>query len=315
MQRLSIIDSHTGGEPTRVVIGGFPDLGSGPLDERRERFRQEFDQYRTAIVTEPRGHDVLVGALLCDPHAPDCDFGVIFFNNAGYLGMCGHGLIGLVETLAHLDRLPQRDIFRFDTPVGVVSARRAPDGQVSLTNVPSYRKIKDLPLTLRDGSVVTGDLAYGGNWFYLTHSHHEMALGNTSVLTAFAEKIRKAINAQGYPEVDHIELVAPSPSGADARSFVLCPGLAYDRSPCGTGTSAKLACLAADGKLLEGQTWVQESICGSRFGGSYTWLDQARGLIEPTITGSAHVTAEATLLFKEETDPFCWGIAQGANLS
>ena len=312
MKRISIIDSHTGGEPTRVVVGGFPDLGSGTLHERRESFRQHFDNYRTAIVTEPRGHDVMVGALLCEPQAPDCDFGVIFFNNAGYLGMCGHGLIGLVETLAHLGRLPQRADIRVDTPVGIVSAHRNAEGQVSLTNVPSYRKIKDLSLTLADGVQVRGDLAYGGNWFYLTHSHHEMALSNVDALTDYAAQIRQAVNQQGYPEVDHIELYGPSPTGADARNFVLCPGLEYDRSPCGTGTSAKLACLAADGMLAEGQSWVQESICGSRFVGTYSWIDQSRGLIQPIITGSAHVTAEATLLLQEETDPFCWGLPRGA---
>ena len=127
-------------------------------------------------------------------------------------------------------------------------------------------------------------------------------------LTDVSWRIRQAVNAQGYPEVDHVELFGPAATaGAHSRNFVLCPGKAYDRSPCGTGTSAKLACLAADGKLAEGAVWIQESILGSRFSGSFRWLDQAAGVVAPTITGTAHVNAEARLIL-DAADPFCWGI-------
>ena len=294
------MDSHTGGEPTRVVISGGPDLGNGPLSERVERFRTHFDHYRCALVNEPRGSDVLVGALLCDPHEPDCAAGVIFFNNVGYLGMCGHGTIGLIATLAYLGRIGP-GTHRIDTPVGVVSATLHDDGRVSIENVPSYRTEKGIALTLSSGQVVTGDIAWGGNWFFLCADHgEELSLVNLDRLSARAGEIRCLLN-QSWPEIDHIELFGPPQDPANhSRSFVLCPGGAYDRSPCGTGTSAKLACLAADGKLAPGELWRQESIIGSVFEGS---INEGR----PTITGRAWVNADSTLLL-DDTDPFCWGI-------
>lgn len=308
MRKVTILDSHTGGEPTRVVFSGGPDLGAGPLAERRDRFQREFDAFRSAVVNEPRGSDVLVGALLVEPQDKTCAAGVIFFNNVGYLGMCGHGTIGLVVTLAHLGRI-QPGEHRIETPVGIITATLHPDGRVSVANVPSWRARKAVTVDVPGIGPVTGDVAWGGNWFFLVEQHGQaLTLGNVEALTDYCWRVRQAVNAQGFPEVDHIELFGPpSTVGAHSRNFVQCPGKAYDRSPCGTGTSAKLACLAADGKLAEGDTWIQESIIGSTFAGRYTWLDRAAGKVAPVIAGTAFVNAEATLLL-DEKDPFCWGI-------
>jgi 4-hydroxyproline epimerase len=307
MQRICVIDSHTAGEPTRLIIEGGPDLGAGPLEERLKRFRDEFDTYRSAVVNEPRGSDVVVGALLCKPHRADCGVGVIFFNNVGFLGMCGHGTIGLVASLAHAGRLAPGEL-RIDTPVGPVAAQLHADGLIDVGNVPSYRKARGVEVNVPDVGVVRGDVAWGGNWFFLVESRDRaLNLANVESLTDFTWRIRQALNAQGYPEVDHVELFGDSPTGADCRNFVLCPGKAYDRSPCGTGTSAKLACLAADGELAEGERWVQESVIGSSFTASFRWLDRSTGSIAPVISGRAHVTAESTLLL-DESDPFRWGI-------
>jgi proline racemase len=334
IHRIRIVDSHTGGEPTRLVLEGGPELGTGPLAQRARLFGEQHDRFRSAIVNEPRGSDVMVGALLVPPHDAGCQFGVIFFNNVGYLGMCGHGMIGLVTSLAHLGKITPGRV-RIDTPVGAVEAELHESGEVSVDNVPSYRKARDVAVSVPSIGEVRGDVAWGGNWFFLVEDHgRELNLNRLEALTDFTWKVRQAVNAQGFPEVDHVELFAPSPSsagilpaseaaggqhapagqagrlryaGAHSRNFVLCPGKAYDRSPCGTGTSAKLACLAADGKLAEGAEWVQESIIGSVFRGRYRWLDRAKGEVAPTITGTAHVIAETEQLL-DPRDPFCWGI-------
>lgn len=308
MQRITIVDTHTGGEPTRVVIAGGPDLGAGSLSERRERFQREFDRYRSAVVNEPRGSDVVVGAMLVEPEDKSCACGVIFFNNVGYLGMCGHGTIGLVVTLAHLGRINPGD-HKIETPVGIITATLHPNGEVSVANVPSWRAQKDFTVDVPGLGKITGDVAWGGNWFYLIANHYQqLTLANADALTDYCWRVRQAVNTQGCPEVDHVELFGPPTlPGANSRNFVQCPGKAYDRSPCGTGTSAKLACLAADGKLAEGETWVQESIIGSTFSGRFRWLDRAAGKVSPIITGRAFVNAEATQLL-DDKDPFCWGI-------
>jgi 4-hydroxyproline epimerase len=308
MKTIRIIDSHTAGEPTRLVLEGAPPLGNGPLEDRVRLFREQFDAYRSAIVNEPRGSDTIVGALLCQPYRPDCDIGVIFFNNVGYLGMCGHGTIGLVASLAHLGRI-QPGPLKIDTPVGAVDSELHADGTVSVRNVASFRKARQVEIDVPGIGPVRGDVAWGGNWFFLVEAHGQrLELQNVDALTELTWRIRQGVNTQGYPEVDHVELFADSPNkDADSRNFVLCPGKAYDRSPCGTGTSAKLACLAADEALAEGETWVQESIIGSAFRGQYEWLDRAAGKIAPTITGSAYVTAESTF-YLSPSDPFCWGI-------
>ncbi len=286
MKRISIIDSHTGGEPTRVVLSGVS--------------AEKLETYRRAILCEPRGHEVIVGALLLEPKDPTCAAGVIFFNNVGLLGMCGHGMIGLIITLHHLCRITHGE-HRIETPVGIVTATLHEDGRVSIRNVPSYRKAKAV-----QAGGFTGDVAYGGNWFFLVSDHgFELTRSNIPHLTQACLAMRTAVHAAGHPEVDHIELFAPPHDPANhSRSFVLCPGAEYDRSPCGTGTSAKLACLAADGKLAPGEIWRQESIIGSVFEGSYTPTENA---IIPTITGTAYIIAEATLIL-DPADPFQFGI-------
>ena len=314
LQKVQVIDSHTGGEPTRVVIDGGPDLGSGGIAERLAVFRERFDPFRSAVVGEPRGSDVIVGALLTPPVDPSHAAGVIFFNNVGYIGMCGHGTIGLVTTLAHLGRIGPGE-HHIETPVGTVGALLHPDGRVSVRNVPSYRLAKDVMVEVPGIGVVTGDVAWGGNNFFLVHNDvvdgPPLTLANVDALTDRAWRIRRALTAAGVRgrdggEIDHIEFSEPATDAdtADSRNFVLCPGGAYDRSPCGTGTSAKLACLFADGDLHTGDVWRQESIVGSLFEGSIARVGDD---LIPTITGRAFVNGEATLLL-DDADPFCWGI-------
>ncbi len=309
-RKVRVIDSHTGGEPTRVVVSGGPDLGTGPLAERLERFRSEHDSFRSAVVNEPRGSDVMVGALLCEPVDPACAAGVIFFNNVGYLGMCGHGTIGLVATLAFMKRIEAGE-HRIETPVGTVSAFLHSNGEVTVNNVASYRHAANVEVEVPHYGNVQGDVAWGGNWFFLVRDNNmEPSLNNIEHLTDFTWAIRRALRQQGITgagnqEIDHIEIFGPSHLPAvDSKNFVLCPGKAYDRSPCGTGTSAKLACLYADGKIREGQIWKQESIVGSLFEGSITVRE---GRVYPSIKGSAFVNSEADLVLNPQ-DPFCMGI-------
>jgi 4-hydroxyproline epimerase len=308
--RIEVIDSHTGGEPTRVVVSGGPDLGGGSMAERRTTFRRQHDDFRSAVVNEPRGSDVIVGALLCEPVDPTCAAGVIFFNNVGVIGMCGHGTIGVAVTLAHLGRIKPGS-HRLETPVGVVGFEYSGGHDVTIENVPSYRRAANVCVEVGGIGRIVGDVAWGGNWFFLVGEHRQrLDLGDVESLTHFTWRIRRALTANGITgddgaEIDHIELFGPprDPSN-DSRNFVLCPGGAYDRSPCGTGTSAKLACLHEDGKLRAGQAWRQESIVGSVFTGTVR-IDGGR--ILPRITGSAHICAEATLLLDPD-DPFRSGI-------
>ncbi|GAC1668631.1 MAG: 4-hydroxyproline epimerase [Steroidobacteraceae bacterium] len=308
MLSIRVIDSHTGGEPTRLVVDGGPELGRGPLAQRLQRFRDHFDRYRSAIVNEPRGSDPMVGALLLEPHRADCALGVIFFNNVGYLGMCGHGAMGLIASLKYTGELSPGTVM-IDTPVGPIEATLSTSGEISVSNVVSYRTARRLVVVVPGIGRVAGDVAWGGNWFFLVSEHDQIIdLQHVEALTDFTWRVRVAVNAQGHPEVDHVELfAASSKQGAHSRNFVLCPGKVYDRSPCGTGTSAKLACLAADGDLLEGDPWVQESLIGSTFSARYRWFDRAKGEIVPIITGTAHVTGE-TVLRLDSQDPLCWGI-------
>jgi 4-hydroxyproline epimerase len=316
LSHIDIVDSHTGGEPTRLVISGGPDLGSGPLSERLEIFRRDFDRVRAAIVNEPRGSDVMVGALLCEPHDPSCSAGVIFFNNVGYLGMCGHGTIGLIVSLAHLGRIAP-GVHRIETPVGVVEAELHDDASVTVRNVPAYRYKTDVALDVPDLGRVHGDIAWGGNWFFLVSDHGQtLEFERVEALTDAAWAIRETLEAnnvtgEGGALIDHIELFADSSTpGVDSRNFVLCPGKAYDRSPCGTGTSAKIACLAADGVLAADALWRQESIVGSVFEARYERDDTlAPGYVRPSIRGTAHVNAEAKLIISDD-DPFAWGIGK-----
>ena len=309
--RMQVIDSHTGGEPTRVVVSGGPDLGRGSLAERKAIFRERFDEFRSAVCNEPRGSDAMVGALIVAPTDPTCAAGVIFFNNVGTLNMCGHGTIGLLVTLAHLGRVGP-GTHRVETPVGVVEATLHGPNEVSVRNVPSYRSAKGVAVQVEGHGPITGDVAWGGNWFFLVNDHgQELRLANLDRLLDFAGKIRRGLERAGISgvdggEIDHVELFGPASSArADGRNFVLCPGHAYDRSPCGTGTSAKLACLAADGKLAPGEVYRQESVIGSVFHGSYE-VGQGHQII-PTIRGTAYITAESTLILQPD-DPFRMGI-------
>lgn len=313
MEKISVIDSHTGGEPTRIIVDGGPDLGTADLATRLQVFRDQFDHYRSATVCEPRGSDVIVGALACAPHDPSCTAGVIFFNNVGYLGMCGHGMIGFIVTLAYQGKV-KAGKHRIETPVGIVEAELHADNTVTVHNVPAYRYRHAVQIDVAGHGQISGDIAWGGNWFFLINQHgQDLRLSNVEQLTDFSWRVRQALENQGITGengalIDHVELFGP-PLSTDnhSQNFVLCPGKAYDRSPCGTGTSAKLACLAADEKLKEGQVWRQESILGSVFEASYRHA--ADGKVLPSLRGSAFVNAEAQLLL-DERDPFVWGIRQ-----
>jgi 4-hydroxyproline epimerase len=308
--RIRAIDSHTGGEPTRVVVEGGPELGPGSLAAKRDRFRMQFDHFRAAIVNEPRGSDVLVGALLTPSDDPTCVGGVIFFNNVGLLGMCGHGTIGVAVTLARLGRIgPGRH--RIDTPVGVVEFVYEGGASVTIENVPSDRLAKNVTVDVPGIGTVTGDVAWGGNNFFLVADHGQtLDVRNVDGLTDYAWRVRQALAQQGITgddgaEIDHIELFGPPADPANhSRNFVLCPGKEYDRSPCGTGTSAKLACLYRDGKLAPGEIWRQESIIGSVFEGSVALRD---GQIIPVIRGTAYISGETTLILDPD-DPFRFGL-------
>lgn len=308
---VPVIDSHTEGEPTRMVLGGYPDLGNGPLSERQQRFRAEFDGFRSGIIREPRGSEAVVGALLLDPTQSDCTAAVIFFNDVGYLGMCGHGTIGLVKTLAHLGRI-KAGPHKIETSVGTVSTCLHKDGSVTVQNVPSRRYRASVPVDVPGLGRFTGDIAWGGNWFFLVSDHgRRLEASNRTELMDVSIAIRNALREQQITgeyneEIDHVELFGkPEDPANSSRNFVLCPGNAFDRSPCGTGTSAKLACLYADGKLKAGEIWRQESILGTVFQSSFE--EGQNGAILPSIRGNAWITGESTLHFYED-DPFAEGI-------
>ncbi len=310
--RMRVIDSHTEGEPTRVIVEGGPDLGSGTLEERRSRFEREFDHLRQGSILEPRGSDALVGALLCPPTDSRFSVGAIFFNNSGYLGMCGHATIGVAVTLAHLGRVGLGRI-GIETPVGAVQVELTDPNQATVENVPSFCFRRDVVLEVEELGKVTGSIAWGGNWFFLIDGAPcEIVRENQAELTRAAIKIRAALEARAIlgsdgQVIDHIEFFQPPHSvDADSRNFVLCPGGVYDRSPCGTGTSAKLACLAEGGELAAGQTWIQESMIGSRFVTSYHRNEA--GEIITRVTGRAYVCSDAELFFHPD-DPFANGIS------
>ena len=308
---MRVIDSHTEGEPTRVVVEGWPPLSATTMEGRRDELRREHDHLRRAVVCEPRGHAAIVGALLTPPVSPEATAGIVFFNNATYLGMCGHGLIGVVRTLQYLGRLSP-GVATFDTPVGIVHTELTDDGCVTIENVPSRCHKLDVSVEVPGIGHVTGDIAYGGNWFFITEQDlGEISLANAPVLTRVTQKIQDALDRAGIShadgmQIDHIEISAPPQRlDADSRNFVLCSGGEYDRSPCGTGTSAKMAVLYARGKLKIGEDWRQESVTGSLFTG---WLTQGKtGELIPHIRGTAFVTAESKLRFDAE-DPFRLGL-------
>lgn len=309
---MRVIDSHTGGEPTRLVIEGGPELGSGSLSLRKQIFAEHFDALRRFAVCEPRSFDAVVGALLCEPEDKTCAAGLIFFNNVGYLGMCGHGTIGAAVSLHYLGRIGLGS-HRFETPVGVVAVDLLDANTASIENVVSYRHLHNVSVDVPGMGVITGDVAWGGNWFFLTEDVAlDLVPANIPALGEAANKIRTALTKAKITgalgaEIDHIEIFGkPQASTSNSRSFVMCPGGAYDRSPCGTGTSAKLACLASSGKLEENTNWIQESVIGSTFSASYH--RNTSGMIIPRITGTAYVVGE-TALMQQAGDPFAFGIA------
>ena len=310
--KLHVIDSHTAGEPTRVVVSGGPDLGGGSVADQRIRLGKEHDWLRTSCVSEPRGHDAMVGALLCEPSEPGCATGVIFFNNVGLLQGCVHGTMGVAVTLEHLGRISDGN-HRIETPVGVVEVSLGEDGLISVENVPSFRYGEEVSVTVPEWGTISGEVAWGGNWFFLVEGEGPpVEASNIDALTDFTWKVRQSLKRDGITgkdggEIDHIEVFGPPSDStiADSRNFVLCPGKEYDRSPCGTGTSAKLACLHAKGKLEEGQVWRQASILDTVFEGSVRRQGDER--VIPLIRGKAWVNAEVTLIL-DPTDPFCFGV-------
>lgn len=324
MEPIRVIDSHTEGEPTRVVVEGAPALRGNTVAEKAADFRKRFDDFRRTVVCEPRGHDALVGALLVEADDPSSETGVIFFNNVGNLHMCVHGTIGVMVTLAHLGRIT-RGSYTLDTPVGSVLAHLGDNGLVSVENVPSFRQQVGVTLDVEGVGPITGDVAWGGNWFFLVDDHgFDLATTDIELLRERAQRIRWALEAgavhgvhrdpetgdESYHVIDHVEFFdSPGRSDCDSKNFVLCPGGEYDRSPCGTGLSAKLACLAADGRLGTGQPWVQESIIGSRFTGRYREVEGRPDSVIPTITGGAWITGSTELLLDPD-DPFISGIVR-----
>jgi 4-hydroxyproline epimerase len=293
---IEVIDSHTGGEPTRVVTGGFPPLHGATLRERSADVASRHRRLATAIVDEPRGNEPMVGALLTEPQDGRCVTGVIFFDRSLVLGMCGHGMIGLIETMRRLGRIGAGEHL-VETPAGVVTAVLGADGRVSVDNVVSRRLEHRIAVDVPPLGRVSGDIVYGGNTFFLVGAPTIDLDRPRPELLAIAADVMRSVHAAGFVDVDHVELFgAPTTPAANSRNFVLCPSGTYDRSPCGTGTSAKVAALAADGQLDEGATWVQQSITGSEFTVRYRWHDRAAGEIIPTVTGSATVTGQARLL-------------------
>jgi 4-hydroxyproline epimerase len=308
---IEVVDSHTEGEPTRVVIGGWPPLAAPTMEGRREEVAGRFEGLWRGTVLEPRGHDALVGALLTPPVSRGAVAGVVFFDNVGPLWMCGHGTIGVVRTLEHLGRLRPGPV-RLDTPVGPVGAELAVDGTVTIENVPARCLARDRTVEVPGLGPVVGDVAYGGNWFFLVRdeiervdpgNHEKLRAATLAIQRALAER---GVTGDGGEAVDHVILYGPpSRPDADSRNYVLCPGGAYDRSPCGTGTSAKMASLHARGQLPVGKRFRQESITGSLFTG---WLEERDGRVLPRIAGRAFITGRATLYF-DPRDPFRRGLA------
>lgn len=314
---LSIVDSHTAGEPTRVVVSGGPVVPEKGAAAARSFLREHEDWMRCALIHEPRGFEAVVGAFLCEPNDEACVTGVVFFNNAGYLHSCLHGSIGVVETLAYLGKISEGS-HRLETPIGVVIAELHPDGKVTMANVPSYRYLAEAKVEVPGYGEVRGEVAWGGNWFFLIKGQGPVvARENIEALTAFTWAVRQALDASELRGedgglIDHVEVFGPPEAGveADSQNFVMCPGRAYDRSPCGTGTSAKLACLAAEGALGEGEVFAQAGILGTSFEGRYQRLDGQK--ITPIVTGQAFVTAESKVIIRAD-DPYRYGVEYAGN--
>ncbi|APG48222.1 proline racemase family protein [Phaeobacter porticola] len=310
---MRVIDSHTAGEPTRLIVSGGPDLGTGSLAARAKRLFCDHRSFCASVLLEPRGHDAVVGALLVPPSDRTSAAGVIYFNPVGPLGMCGHATIGTAVSLHHLGRLDLGQ-HRIETPVGSVGVQLQTPTRAAVENVESDRHRAGVVVEVQGLGQVVGDVAWGGNWFFLTSViPAPLTLANVEVLTRGAVLIRKALADQGITGrdgamIDHIEFVGPPmTSVGHGRNFVLCPGTAYDRSPCGTGSAAKLACLAADGDLAPGVQWIQESVIGSTYTLHYRPGRGPNAAVIATITGEAFVTGDTVLNF-DPADPYRAGI-------
>lgn len=319
VRRVRVIDSHTEGEPTRVVVSGGPELGAGAAQARDALARDHRDFCRGTLL-EPRGSEVLVGAVLVAPADPRCCAGAVFFNNVGVLGMCGHGTIGIARTLLHMGRIGTGS-HMLETPVGCVPFDVGEGGSVTLRNVPSRRARSGVRVRLDDGTEATGDIAWGGNWFFITPAPAGLPVGSARIreLEALSLRIQRALDRDGLgmaeggtatPErirIDHVEIWSPLPTGKGWRSFTMCPGGQWDRSPCGTGTSAKLACLAADGMAAPGEAMRAESPIGTHFDAWFDGPADAGGSIVPSVRGRAWITAEGDLCF-DAGDPCAAGL-------
>jgi 4-hydroxyproline epimerase len=305
MHSVRVIDSHTEGEPTRLVVEGLPEPAGNTVQDRVAAIERDFEALYRPLLLEPRAYEAMVGAWMGSPTAEGCIADVVYFNPAGVLGMCGHGTIGVAATLAQTGKLSPGD-YRFNTPAGIVGVKIVDPATVQIENIPSYRIAASARLEVEGYGGVVGDVAYGGNHFFLVkNSPIPVISDRMDELGSFTKAVMAAARAQGYPDVNHVEVFGPPErEDADSKNYVLCPGGEYDRSPCGTGTSAKLACLAADGKLAPGEVWTQESIIGTAF---RAWYRADGDHTRPTIEGRAYITGEATLQFNDD-DPLREGI-------
>jgi proline racemase len=329
-QVLQAVDSHTAGEPTRIVTGGLPPVAGATMAEKRAALRIRHDALRRALVHEPRGHDAIVVAYLVPPCHPDAHAGVVFCNDVGYLGMCGHGAIGVATVLVGMGMVPAQEPETrvvLDTPAGLVPCRVAVSNgrarAVTITNVPSFQFRQRAIAAVPGFGKVAADIAWGGNWFAFVEAaqlglHVDKA--HLPQLLPAAIAVREALAANGvrgvHPEsgeeqlVDHVKLFdaleGPTPG---ARAMTLCPGTAYDRSPCGTGTSAKLAVLHSKGELGVGEWFTSESVIGTRFRARIAATTQVGqfAAIVPEIEGAAYVTGLQTFVLDPE-DPCVHGL-------
>ena len=317
--RFEAVDSHTEGMPTRVVTAGVDPIPGATMLERKLHFERELDDLRLLLMREPRGHSAMSGAILQPPTREDADWGVLFIEVSGCLPMCGHGTIGVATVLVETGRVPVREpetVVRLDTPAGLVEARVAVSGgrarAVTLRNVPSFLYERDR----RAGDVVC-DLAFGGN-FYALVPVDDVDPAQADAYIRRGAEIMAAVNVDPpvHPEdpriagCRHVVFHAPGRDGADARNATsIHPGW-LDRSPCGTGTSARMAALHARGELALGEPFVNESLIGTRFTGRLVEETQVGDLaaVVPEITGRAWVTGSGTYVLDAE-DPFPAGFA------
>ena len=329
-QVIQAVDSHTAGEPTRIVTGGLPPLAGASMAEKRTILQRDHDGLRRALVLEPRGHDAIVLAYLLPPCTPGAHLGVVFANDAGYLGMCGHGAIGVATVAVAMGMVaavePVTEVV-LDTPAGVVPCRVAVAGgkvkSVTITNVPSFLFAQRVVVPVHGFGKVAADIAYGDNWFAFVEADQlglMVEKTHLPVLMQAATAVREALVREGvrgrHPErsgdeiVDHVKLFAPlAGDEPGARALTLCPGAAYDRSPCGTGTSAKLAVLHAKGELEIGAWFRSQSVLATEFRARVVRETRVgpHPAIVPEVTGSAWITGFPTFVLDPE-DPCRFGI-------